>query len=251
VVIWSDHSVSSRWVHGEAEDALDREKLVPLAITETRLPLPFGSLETALLMAWPQQESPLQLQKLLQAIESKVRGNPNHDTAVVDYEVYDPSLSMRIANRVSRALMGGESDGDSQAMQRRLDLESALSDAGVALIEGVDGREVGRHLTDAVQRCTAATQLAVRNGEDLVICVASQGSDFVDSFPGTGDRLLTLDSVTEEQAAALRAYGLDWLYISACEPVVVYLGAPGPYDIALLQRVPVMSRLLRQALNPS
>ena len=46
LVVWTQHSVESRWVRGEARDAADRGVLVPLRIGTTALPIDFRAIHT-------------------------------------------------------------------------------------------------------------------------------------------------------------------------------------------------------------
>jgi|WetSurMetagenome_2_1015567.scaffolds.fasta_scaffold06216_4 hypothetical protein len=46
IVLWSPHSVVSHWVRGEAQVALDLDKLVPIQIAECKLPINFRDLNT-------------------------------------------------------------------------------------------------------------------------------------------------------------------------------------------------------------
>lgn len=46
IVLWSPHSVRSHWVRGEAQAALDLEKLVPIQIAECSPPINFRHLHT-------------------------------------------------------------------------------------------------------------------------------------------------------------------------------------------------------------
>ena len=47
VVVWSEHSIGSRWVRTEANEGLDRDILVPLCIDDVRPPLAFRIAQTA------------------------------------------------------------------------------------------------------------------------------------------------------------------------------------------------------------
>jgi formylglycine-generating enzyme required for sulfatase activity len=52
VVLWSEHSVDSDWVHEEASLGKRRNILVPVLTDEVELPLGFGSIQTADLTGW-------------------------------------------------------------------------------------------------------------------------------------------------------------------------------------------------------
>ena len=46
VVVWTPHSVDSRWVRGEARDAADRGVLVPVRFESAKLPIDFRAVHT-------------------------------------------------------------------------------------------------------------------------------------------------------------------------------------------------------------
>ena len=52
VVVWSDKSVSSRWVRTEAEEGAVRQILVPVLIDNVRIPLAFRRIQAANLIGW-------------------------------------------------------------------------------------------------------------------------------------------------------------------------------------------------------
>jgi hypothetical protein len=52
VVLWSRHSVASRWVKAEADVAAEREVLVPARLDDVEIPLPFRRTHAADLAGW-------------------------------------------------------------------------------------------------------------------------------------------------------------------------------------------------------
>lgn len=53
IVIWTRHSVRSRWVRTEASEAFERNALIPILMdAETKIPLQFKLLQTANLFGW-------------------------------------------------------------------------------------------------------------------------------------------------------------------------------------------------------
>ena len=52
VVVWTDNSVASRWVRGEARDAADRGVLVPVRFGNTQLPIDVRAIHTTNLEGW-------------------------------------------------------------------------------------------------------------------------------------------------------------------------------------------------------
>src|SRR5262245_49317863 len=52
VVLWSQHSISSDWVKGEASEGARRSILHPVWVEDVRIPLEFRRLQTARLVDW-------------------------------------------------------------------------------------------------------------------------------------------------------------------------------------------------------
>lgn len=72
VVVWSKHSIASRWVRNEALEAADREILVPVRLDASRIPVAFRQTQVADLTRWPAKVEPAELEQLLQALEVKI-----------------------------------------------------------------------------------------------------------------------------------------------------------------------------------
>lgn len=72
VVVWTQHSVESRWVKGEARDAADRGVLVPVRLDASRLPIDVRAIHTIDLSAWSDDPASAQFQALCAALEAKV-----------------------------------------------------------------------------------------------------------------------------------------------------------------------------------
>jgi peptidoglycan hydrolase-like protein with peptidoglycan-binding domain len=72
IVLWSSHSVGSRWVRDEARRALNRGILFPVLIGDVEPPLGFGSLQYVDLSAWDGGQEDAELDKLVAAISAVV-----------------------------------------------------------------------------------------------------------------------------------------------------------------------------------
>lgn len=68
LVVWSTHSIESRWVRAEAHEGLDREILVPVVIDDVRPPLVFRQVQTAQLVGWPTVRPAEPLREMLASI---------------------------------------------------------------------------------------------------------------------------------------------------------------------------------------
>jgi hypothetical protein len=72
VVLWSQKSVSSRWVKTESSAAADRDRLIPALIDDATIPLEFKRIETAMLPNWNGDTAASEFQKLVAAVRALV-----------------------------------------------------------------------------------------------------------------------------------------------------------------------------------
>lgn len=70
IVIWSRHSISSRWVLEEADDAQTRGVLVPVLLDPVSPPIGFRSIQAADLTQWPSTRESEALDRLLPDIDA-------------------------------------------------------------------------------------------------------------------------------------------------------------------------------------
>ncbi len=72
LVVWTQTSVASRWVRGEAREAADRGILVPVRFDDARLPMDVRALHTTDLDDWGDDASSPQFQEVLRALGSLI-----------------------------------------------------------------------------------------------------------------------------------------------------------------------------------
>lgn len=72
IVLWSNHSVSSNWVHAEANDGLEREILIPVLFDSVKVPLVFRQTQAADLTGWPTHPDDQVLQRLFSVISNAI-----------------------------------------------------------------------------------------------------------------------------------------------------------------------------------
>lgn len=101
VVLWSEISVASRWVKAEAREGLDQNKLVPVFLGNTRVPLVFRGVQGADLAGWlGEPESPA-FRQLVEAVSNKIghppigkiEGNSHGDRNTTQRERVDAPLA--------------------------------------------------------------------------------------------------------------------------------------------------------------
>src|SRR5262245_5246356 len=76
IVIWSERSVQSRYVRDEATYALEKDKLVPVAIENVSLPFRFRGGHTLSLLAWDGSKDSLAFRRLVDDISTILRSSP-------------------------------------------------------------------------------------------------------------------------------------------------------------------------------
>ncbi len=72
IVLWSSKSVSSNWVHAEANDGLEREILIPVLLDSVTVPLVFRQTQAADLRGWPTSADDHVLKKLFAVISEAI-----------------------------------------------------------------------------------------------------------------------------------------------------------------------------------
>jgi formylglycine-generating enzyme required for sulfatase activity len=72
IVLWSERSVKSQYVRDEATYALDRNKLVPVAIENLNLPFRFRGVHTLSLLGWDGSKDFSEFQRLVEDIAATV-----------------------------------------------------------------------------------------------------------------------------------------------------------------------------------
>jgi hypothetical protein len=73
IVVWSEHSVRSDWVYGEADEARRTKKLVPVIKDEVQLPTAFRKIHAANFSQWDPQTGSPEFAILLDAIRGRVK----------------------------------------------------------------------------------------------------------------------------------------------------------------------------------
>jgi hypothetical protein len=74
LVIWSTSSVNSRWVRGEAREALAQGKLIPVAIEEVSPPIDLRSIQTTSLKGWSGDPASPDFQAVISALNKIISG---------------------------------------------------------------------------------------------------------------------------------------------------------------------------------
>jgi len=73
IVVWTQTSVASRWVRGEARDAAERGILVPVRFEDARLPIDVRAIQTTDLDGWGNDPASAPFQGLLRSLTAVIR----------------------------------------------------------------------------------------------------------------------------------------------------------------------------------
>ncbi|HQR49158.1 MAG TPA: TIR domain-containing protein [Steroidobacteraceae bacterium] len=76
MVVWTPTSVTSRWVRGEAREAADSNKLVPVRFDNARLPMDVRAIHTTDLDGWKDDPQSPQAREFLQALGAMIARAP-------------------------------------------------------------------------------------------------------------------------------------------------------------------------------
>ena len=82
IVLWSEHSIGSRWVIAEADEGANRNILVPVLLDQVSIPIAFRGIHAADFTLWSGNANDDRVQSLIQDV-SAVAGEPQIDAANV------------------------------------------------------------------------------------------------------------------------------------------------------------------------
>lgn len=95
IVVWSEHSIGSRWVKTEAAEGNRRRILVPVLLDDVTLPLEFRRIETANLVDWRGDGSDAEVRNLLKSVSGKLQKGLEPVTPGREDQVVKPGPSRK------------------------------------------------------------------------------------------------------------------------------------------------------------
>lgn len=226
VVVWSSAAVRSTWVIGEATTGLDAGKLIPMQIDDSRIPLPFGVCKTADMRGWPATNKSLELQNLMLSIKELVTGEiTNEEDARILNDQLDPTVSIRVANRVKEAIQQIQPSADHEALSLRVELETQISNFALDILNDKSGRRVLEDFLSRLEPILRTSYINAWNKDTQIYGWDKRGLDLAEMASASGSLLLceeVPDSVAEEYLSANR---LKWAYVCRREGVYLSLGS--------------------------
>ncbi len=226
IVVWSIASVRSNWVIGESNAALDAGNLVPIVVDDARIPLPFRVCETANMQGWPTENRDLQLQKLLLSVRTHITGEPIDEAeAHAANDQHDPTVSIRIANRVAEVLAHSKSSGDVEVLELRLDIETALANFGLALLNGEANRSLINNFLGSLETLLRTSYVNIWNASAQIYGWDSRGRELANRLDHHLPLFLNGELPANDDEDFLKSNGLKWAYIQASENVYLSIGS--------------------------
>jgi formylglycine-generating enzyme required for sulfatase activity len=99
LVVWSESSIVSEWVHEEADYAKNNSHLFPAIIDQVKIPLGFGMRQAVNLVGWTGYSTHPEFQKLVLSIKNKIGAPvvpPNPDPKPEEIRPVPPNAKSRI-----------------------------------------------------------------------------------------------------------------------------------------------------------
>lgn len=119
VVLWSNFSVSSNWVRNEAKEAKEQNKIIPVLLDDSRVPLSFRSLSTIELNGWPNKRSSQEISQFKSAIARVIQSGGSGRVLKKPDPADELSLSVRVAKRVADLVSQQPGIDESSALDNR------------------------------------------------------------------------------------------------------------------------------------
>ena len=164
VVLWSKHSVASRWVKTESAEAMRRKVLVPALIDDAKIPLEFRRLQAADLSQWHGEPDHPELQNFFQSLESHASRAQKAVPAASAINLHASAPSAQ-ARPVTALPPSAPAAGNAQPSRQGMSMPAMIAvGALLAIVMGVTGYNVYRAQDVAkAQERLAAEQQRVAN----------------------------------------------------------------------------------------
>lgn len=94
IVIWTENSVGSRWVKGEARDAADRGVLAPVTFGKVRLPIDFRAIHSTALDDWSGDPRSEAFASLCRSLDAKLSLSASKPSATANNSTDEPAISI-------------------------------------------------------------------------------------------------------------------------------------------------------------
>lgn len=107
IVLWSENSIKSEWVHIEAAEGKARDILIPILISDADIPFAFRRRQTADLRAWLKDKNHPSFERVLSDIRSI--SSPSDKNSTADHEFIQPEEYQPIPEQPLKTVQPNES----------------------------------------------------------------------------------------------------------------------------------------------
>jgi hypothetical protein len=243
IVVWSAASVRSTWVIGEANVGLESGKLVPIQIQEASIPLPFRMCQTADMRGWPTESNELQFHKLMLSVKARVTGESiDENDARASADRLDPTVSVRIANRVKQALAQSQPSAGSKDLELRLNLETAMTDFALDVLKELADPQLLPRLLAKLEPILRSSYINVWENSNQIYGWDSRGLDLAEALGEHSSLLLSEETPDADGGDAFSMNGLRWAFAARSQEVTLstgsmYSDSPVPEVLERLERL--------------
>ncbi len=89
IVLWTPDSIQSNWVKSEATVGLKNNRLIPVHLRETEIPVPFNTLHSLDLTSWFSDQDETRLNSLVDSVSRKIQPSKKTTEKITEEEVRD------------------------------------------------------------------------------------------------------------------------------------------------------------------
>jgi hypothetical protein len=226
IVVWSASAVRSTWVISEASSGLDNGKLIPMQIDSSRIPLPFRVCHTATMWGWPAENHVLQLQKLILSVRERVTGEAidEHD-ARNSNDRLDPTVSIRVANRVKEALQQIQPSAENDALALRVELEASLANFALEILNEKSSQRVLADFLGTLDPLLRTSYINVWSKDTQIYGWDERGLELAEQLGEQNSLLLSEDVPGDADNEYLTSNRLKWAYMCRRQDISLSLGS--------------------------
>lgn len=155
VVLWSTFSTASNRVKHQASEAKESNRLIPVLLEDSRIPLTYRSLATVDLRQWPATPATEEISRFKSLVSRLLNTGVSGQKVKVPITTDGLSLSNRVANHI----VIGKKKGDAEAAAPDFSLvvERCISDIFLEILKALPGA-IAANIETYVMRMAASLQ---------------------------------------------------------------------------------------------
>ena len=102
LTVWSSHSIKSKWVRAESSRGFNEDKLVPVYIDDSKIPIPYDSVHTIDLRNWDGDANSKDFSDLSKGLDWVLKGNSTKPKALLSTSNSSKNSSQPTAGVMSK-----------------------------------------------------------------------------------------------------------------------------------------------------